>query len=115
LTDDPSGYCPEHLKIYRWQADKERGSADARGYDARWRKARTVYLAEHPLCVECLKKGNVVAATTVDHIRPHRGDYGLMWDEKNWQALCTLHHNIKTATEDGAFGNKETRSVPGTR
>jgi 5-methylcytosine-specific restriction protein A len=48
-----------------------------------------------------------VAATTVDHIRPHRGDYDLMWDESNWQSLCTWHHNVKTAKEDGAFGNQK--------
>jgi 5-methylcytosine-specific restriction protein A len=85
--------------------DARRGTSTERGYDARWQRARTSYLAEHPLCVLCLAEGKVVAATTVDHIVPHRGDYRLLWSDSNWQALCTRHHSIKTATSDGAFGN----------
>jgi len=64
-----------------------------------------MYLAEHPLCVKCEAEGRVTAATVVDHKEPHRGDYDRFWDESNWQSLCSYHHNLKTATEDGAFGN----------
>nr|WP_246414712.1 HNH endonuclease signature motif containing protein [Yoonia ponticola] len=32
-------------------------------------------------------------ATTVDHIKPHRGDKVLFWDKNNWQSLCTSCHN----------------------
>jgi 5-methylcytosine-specific restriction protein A len=42
----------------------------------------------------------------VDHIIPHRGDQALFWDEENWQPLCLVCHNAKTAREDGGFGNQ---------
>jgi 5-methylcytosine-specific restriction protein A len=84
--------------------DLQRGSAASRGYDAKWRKARDVYLRNNPLCVECLSGGRAVSAVVVDHIKPHRGNLEMFWDEGNWQSLCVLHHNSKTAREDGGFG-----------
>lgn len=74
-------------------------------YGRQWRKARAVYLAEHPLCVACEREGRVTAATDVDHVIPHRGDERRFWDETNWQALCKTHHGRKTAAEDGGFAN----------
>nr|DAE96978.1 MAG TPA: HNH endonuclease [Caudoviricetes sp.] len=50
--------------------------------------------------------GEIVPATEVDHIIPHRGDQKLFWDMSNWQALCHNCHSAKTAREDGGFGNK---------
>ena len=79
-----------------WSGDRMRGGVDARGYDARWRKARLAYLQRHPLCVECQKEGRLTPATVVDHIIPHRGDQKLFWDESNWQSLCAACHNHKT-------------------
>jgi 5-methylcytosine-specific restriction enzyme A len=76
-----------------------RPSSAARGYDRRWRKASKRFLAQHPLCRECERGGRVVPATVVDHITPHRGDYGLLWDVGNWQPLCKRHHDRKTARE----------------
>jgi len=112
LTGDKSGYCPEHLTKMKQQLkqtkrehDRQRGSAASRGYDWRWQKASKLYLANHPLCAECQRQGRVKVAALVDHIEPHRGDYGLFWDYSNWQSLCKECHNIKTASEDGAFGN----------
>lgn len=84
----------------------ERLSAHERGYTARWRKARCVYLAANPLCAECFKDGRLIEATVVDHIVPHRGNDALFWDEGNWRALCKRHHDRKTATEDGGFGRQ---------
>lgn len=109
LTLDVSGYCDTHKRQQQQLQDARRGTSTQRGYDARWHKARTSYLHEHPLCVKCQAEGRITPATVVDHIKPHRGNYDLMWDTNNWQALCARHHNIKTATEDGAFGNIETR------
>lgn len=48
-------------------------------------------------------------AEVVDHIQSHKGDMRLFWDESNWQPLCKRHHDIKTASEDGGFGNKRDR------
>jgi len=105
LTNDASGYCLEHKREAQRQQDKERGSANSRGYDRRWGKARKRFLAEHPLCVECYREGKVVAATVVDHITPHKGNQDLFWDESNWQPLCKSCHDRKTAKENKAFGN----------
>ncbi len=83
-----------------------RPSPAKQGYGRRWRKARRLYLREHPLCVQCEAEGTIMAATVVDHVVPHRGDYNLFWDESNWQAMCKPCHDRKTGREDGGFGNR---------
>ncbi|WP_301171043.1 HNH endonuclease [Brevibacillus nitrificans] len=103
LTTDR--YCEKHKQETSQQYNRDRGSAAQRGYDARWRKAREAFLRVHPLCIHCLKDGKVMAATVVDHIKPHKGNRILFWDRSNWQALCASCHSKKTATEDGGFGN----------
>ncbi len=50
--------------------------------------------------------GRLTAATVVDHIIPHQGDRSLFWDIDNWKAVCKSHHDQKTASQDGGFGNK---------
>lgn len=95
LTNDKSGYCEEH----RNSRDKGRKSSRERGYNARWEKYRKWFLALHPVCAKCER-----AATVVDHIIPHKGNYELFWEPKNHQPLCKRCHDIKTATEDGGFG-----------
>jgi len=107
LTDHKTGYCDTHLRQTRQQYDRERGTSTERGYDARWRRYRKSYLAKHPLCEYCLDKTPpiITPAKVVDHIIPHRGDYDLFWDENNWKSSCKECHDIKTAREDGAFGN----------
>mgnify|MGYP004656662155 CR=1 FL=1 len=110
------GYCEEHLKQHeeyvatiKAQRDKYRGTRTERGYSNVWSRASKRYLCEHPLCVECLRQGITTPATEVDHIKPHKGDKELFWDENNWQALCHKCHSRKTAREDGGFGNKVKR------
>ena len=93
------GYCDKHQSRVK-QRDRDRGTAHQRGYDAEWKKHRNQFLLEHPLCVECRRKGYVMPATVVDHIIPHKGDKDLFWNKSNWQPLCETHHNIKTASED---------------
>lgn len=97
-------YCEEHMREYRQQQDRERGTAHERGYNARWRKARVTYLKRNPLCRQCEAGGRITAATIVDHVIPHRGDMDLFWDVDNWQTLCKPCHDRKTAREDGGFG-----------
>lgn len=75
-------------------------------YGTAWKKARARYLREHPFCVDCQNAGKFVQATYLDHIKPHKGDLELFWDELNWQGLCHSCHSRKTAQEDGGFGNK---------
>ena len=93
FCDQGQVFCKDHMK---WSSDRMRGGADARGYNAQWRKARTAFLKRHPLCVECLRNGKLSPATVVDHIIPHRGDQKLFWDEGNWQPLCKACHDRKT-------------------
>jgi 5-methylcytosine-specific restriction protein A len=87
-------------------ADKARASAHARGYGRRWQKTSAGFLLAHPLCSDPYGlHGNAPrAAEVTDHIIPHRGNMGLFWDPKNWQPLCRVCHNRKTAREDGGFG-----------
>src|SRR5438477_624335 len=72
-----------------------------RGYGGAWQKASRAYLARHPLCVLCERKGFDEAAEVVDHIIPHRKDWALFWNRNNWQPLCRRCHNRKTVMEDG--------------
>jgi len=65
-----------------------------------------MFLARHPLCAEHEGRGRKVAAVLVDHIVPHCGDYGLFWDEDNWQSLCKPCHDRKTARERNAYRAK---------
>ncbi|AIQ54576.1 HNH endonuclease [Paenibacillus sp. FSL R7-0331] len=94
-------YCTKHAKA----KDQQRGNSYQRGYNHKWRAARERYLRHNPECVHCEELREITAATVVDHIIPHKGDKRLFWDRNNWQPLCKLHHDIKTAKEDGGFGN----------
>lgn len=64
-------------------------------YDTkRWRRARKSFLSRFPLCRLCEGMGRLTPATVVDHIKPHRGDPVLFWDESNnWQSVCAACHN----------------------
>ena len=73
-------YCEEHEALHRG----DRASSSKRGYNRQWQKARARYLKAHPLCVQCLKEGQAVTATVVDH----------------WQSLCKSCHDKKTWNED---------------
>ena len=69
-------------------------------YGSRWRKLRARFLAANPLCVYCWRDGIVEQATVVDHIKPHRGDHALFWDQGNWQGLCKAHHDSTKQREE---------------
>jgi len=68
-------------------------------YRRRWERARKPFLRRYPLCRHCEDRGVVRPATVVDHIKPHRGDYKLFWDQSNWQGLCVECHNRKSVGE----------------
>jgi len=97
-------YCEKHQR-----RKEDRPSAHQRGYTYQWSKASKAYLCEHPWCAECLRHNKWTPAVLVDHIKPHKGDPRLFWDQSNWQGLCLRCHNIKTASEDGGFGNARRR------
>jgi hypothetical protein len=58
----------------------------------RWRRMAKAQLREHPLCVMCLQRGQVIPATVADHVEPHRGDEHAFWFGK-LQSLCVPCHN----------------------
>lgn len=95
-------YCAAHQReIYRRQ-DEQRGSSGDRGYGARWRRLREMYLAEHPLCADPfgVHGATPVLATDVDHVLPKpAGDDS--WE--NLQALCHACHSRKTIVVDKAL------------
>ncbi len=102
----PTGaYCTEHAAARRVELDARRGTSASRGYGSKWQRERAVFLQKNPVCVEHRKRGQVVPATVVDHIVPHKGDQVLFWRRSNWQALCKACHDRKTAREDGGFAN----------
>ena len=72
----------------------------------RWRLLRMHWLKCNPLCVECSKNHRLVPATVVDHIVPHKGKQSMFYDTNNLQSLCKQCHDIKTARDNGGFGNK---------
>jgi 5-methylcytosine-specific restriction endonuclease McrA len=82
-----------------WRADRYLSSTQ-RGYGYRWQRARAGHLISEPLCRMCKAEGKLRPATIVDHIIPHRGDKRLFWDRKNWQSLCTTHHDSTKQAEE---------------
>lgn len=98
LIKNGASRCSAHDLKRRHYALHPRGSSTQQGYGAEWRKARAAFLLANPWCAVCGWR-----ATVVDHVRPHRGDMTLFWDVSNWQPLCKLHHDAKTAKE-GRWG-----------
>lgn len=96
-------YCPYHRqRIDRSMREGSYQKTTNQLYNTpQWRKVRSSYLRQHPLCVQCKQNGYIVAATEVDHINPHKGNDLLFWDESNFQPLCKPCHSAKTRKEMG--------------
>jgi 5-methylcytosine-specific restriction protein A len=60
---------------------------------------RSAYLRAHPLCVMCLAKGALTAATQLDHIKALVN--GGTNEGANYQGLCDPCHVEKTAADLG--------------
>lgn len=81
------------------EAQGRRLHANSQFYQSQqWRRVRASFLADHPLCEECQKRGLVVAARVVDHIVPIN-EGGERYDPRNFQALCDKCHNKKSGRE----------------
>jgi 5-methylcytosine-specific restriction endonuclease McrA len=48
----------------------------------------------------CADEGRIKAAAVVDHIKAHRGDETLFWDQRNWQSLCKPCHDRHKKREE---------------
>ena len=103
LAEYPNRYCEHHKNL----ENPEKGSFLGGDYESynnkpwdylyrstRWIKASRDFLKVNDTCCRCGDR-----ATVVDHIKPHRGDEGLFWDESNWQPLCAKCHQLKTLEE----------------
>lgn len=70
---------------------------------ARWRALRWDVLVRD--LFTCRRCGLVLAETSqlvADHIRPHRGDEALFWDDANLQCLCKACHDRDKQAEERA-------------
>lgn len=70
---------------------------------ARWQKLRYAILLR--ALFTCSKCGRIEGNTSLlvaDHIKPHRGDASLFWDEANLQCLCKACHDKLKQTEEQA-------------
>ena len=59
-----------------------------------WKSIRRHRLAEEPRCRECAIEGRTAAASYVDHIKPHLGQWLLFFKYENTQSLCAHHHSM---------------------
>lgn len=62
---------------------------------ARWQRLRWKVLVRDLFTCQCgCGRGPLASPDLVaDHIRPHRGDEGLFWDESNLQCLAKVCHD----------------------
>lgn len=61
---------------------------------------RLQQLRRQPLCERHLAKGGVVAADTVNHRTPHKGDWDLFRDPANHESVCKDCHDIIIQAEE---------------
>jgi len=83
------------LPRHQPQRADPRPSAAQRGYDGRWRKMRLMFLAQNPLCVDCLKRGRTQPANEVHHVVELRAG-GRRLDPSNLLPLCKRCHSMRT-------------------
>ncbi|WP_350211168.1 HNH endonuclease [Botrimarina sp.] len=89
------GKCEACHRTQRRSYDRTRPS-DPFYCSRAWRKLRAAFLAEHPLCRDCLSAGRTTAAAEVHHRekRADRPDLALTWG--NLEALCKGCHSRRT-------------------
>ena len=91
-------YCEEHAKQVASDYEKYDRDPKVRArYSGAWKKIRSRFIAEHPLCELCQRQGRITCANEVHHILPlsrggtHRQD--------NLMSLCTSCHSSITAKD----------------
>ncbi|WP_431772195.1 HNH endonuclease [Streptomyces cucumeris] len=114
----PTPGCPEltvsgRCETCQTKASRDRGSARAKGYDARWQRTRAAYLLVHPYCEcdDCEQQPELLRprATEVNH-RDGLGPLGPRGhDWANLQAMTKAHHSRHTAREQpGGWNGRRT-------
>ncbi len=82
-----------------------------------WQRMRMNQLIRNPLCARCRQNGRLRPATTVHHIKAHRGDWSLFLDSTNLQSVCNSCHSGEIQMEEKrgyhtAVGNDGWPSCP---
>lgn len=95
---------PKKLRVHNPFANSRvhqvsRPCAARRGYGRKWRKFRARFLMENPLCADCQDAGKTEGAHEVHHIKKHRGDPALLYDDDNCTALCKSCHSKRTGEQ----------------
>ena len=79
-----------------------------------WKSIRRHRLNEEPRCRQCAIEGRTVAASHVDHIEPHQGQWLLFFKYENTQSLWAHHHNMhKQQNKRGNWTKKPTDRLVG--
>ena len=66
-----------------------------------WQAIRARQLAIEPTCRRHAARGEVVAATVVNHVKPHRGNWTLFVNGP-FESLCKPCHDIDVQREEAA-------------
>lgn len=102
ICTPPETHCPRHQGIKAAQVARQSATNSSQWSkfhaanpemaaiwkSGRWRKMRAAHLKANPLCACCPSP-----ATTVHHVRPHRGDPAIAFDAANLVALCKPCHD----------------------
>ena len=70
-------------------------------FTRQWREIRERQLCAEPWCRRCRKRGALIAANTVNHIEPHRGDWHKFINGP-FESLCDTCHNAEVQREERA-------------
>ena len=83
------------IDLDRWHDTRRRVEPPWRSWckSPTWKSIRRHRLAEEPRCRQCAIEGRIVAASHVDHIEPHLGQWLLFFKYENTQSLCAHHHH----------------------
>ncbi len=92
----PPVHVPTGAAALRRARERERLSASRRGYDRTWERFRRGYLAEHPLCADCMQHGVTRAATDVHHVAKIVDSPDRRLDPANLMSLCQECHSTRT-------------------
>lgn len=90
---------PLGLKMARppRRARKAEAKAEAGRFYAgvQWRRLRAAFLADNPVCADCLEEGQVTAATIAHHEEERLDNPDRALDSGNLTALCNRHHTMR--------------------
>jgi 5-methylcytosine-specific restriction protein A len=91
------GYCEKHRKQEMRQYDKQRGSANDRGYTYRWSKYSQWFLRQpENLFCKLQLPGCTNLSECPDHIDPPDGpDDTRFWNPENHQGACLHCNSVK--------------------